>query len=76
MLRILQTRLQQYMNCEIPDVQAEMRKGRGTRDQSVNISCIIEKAGEFQENTYFCIIDYVKALDCVENNKLTNCRKF
>ena len=58
------------MNCEIPGVQAGMRKGRGTRDQIANISCIIEKAREFQKNIYFRIIDYAKAFDCVEHNKL------
>ena len=63
MLKILQARLQQYMNCEIPDVQAGIRKGRGTRDQIANISWIIEKAREFQKNIYFCIIDYTKAFD-------------
>ena len=60
MLKILQARLQQYMNCEIPDVQAGFRKGRGTRDQIGNIHWIIEKAGEFQKNIYFCSIDYAK----------------
>ena len=61
MLKILQARLQQYMNCELPDVQAGFRKGRGTRDQIANISWIIEKAREFQKNIYFCFIDYAKA---------------
>ena len=70
MLKILQARLQQYMNCEIPDVQAEFRKGRGTRDQIANIRWIIEKAREFQKNIYFCFIDYTKAFDCVDHNKL------
>ena len=70
MLKILQARLQQYMNCEIPDVQAGFRKGRGTRDQIANIRWIIEKAREFQKNTYFCFIDYAKAFCCVDNNKL------
>ena len=70
MLKILQVRLQEYMNPEIPDVQAGFRKGGGTRDQIANIHWIIEKAGEFQKNTYFCFIDYVKALDCVNHNKL------
>ena len=70
MLKILQARLQQYMNHELPDVQAEFRKGRGTRDQIVNICCIIKKAREFQKNIYFCFIDYVKAFDCVDHNKL------
>ena len=70
MLKILQARLQQYMNQEIPDVQAGFRKGRGTRDQIANISWIIEKAREFQKNICFCFIDYVKAFDCVDHNKL------
>ena len=70
MLKILQARIQQYMNCEIPDVQAGFRKGRGTRDQIANIYWIIEKAREFQENIYFCFIDYAKAFDCVDHNKL------
>ena len=64
MLKILQARLQQYVNCELPDVQAEFRKGRGTRDQSANICWIIEKAREFQKNIYFCFIDYGKTFDC------------
>ena len=62
MLKILQARLQQYVNCELPDVQAGFRKGRGTRDQIANICWIMEKAREFQKNTYFCFIDYAKAL--------------
>ena len=66
----LQARLQQYMNHELPDVQAGFRKGRGTRDQIANIHWIIEKAWEFQKNIYFCFIDYVKASDCVDHNKL------
>ena len=70
MLKILQARLQQYVNCELPDVQAGFRKGRGTRDQIANICCIIEKAREFQKNVYFCFIDYAKAFDCVDHNKL------
>ena len=70
MLKILQARLQQYMNHELPDVQAGFRKGRGTRDQIANIRWIIEKAREFQKNIYFCFIDYAKAFDCVDNNKL------
>ena len=70
MLKILQARLQQYMNCELPDVQAEFRKGKGTRDQIANICWIIEKAREFQKNIYLCFIDYTKALDCVHHNKL------
>ena len=64
MLKIVQARLQQYMNCELPDVQAGFRKGRGTRDQIVNICWIIEKAREFQKNIYFCFIDYAKSFDC------------
>ena len=70
MLKILQARLQQYMNHEIPDVQAAFRKGRGTRDQIANIRCIMEKAKEFQKNIYFCFIDYAKAFDCVDQTKL------
>ena len=70
MLKILQARLQQYVNHEIPDVQAGFRKGRGTRDQTVNICWIIEKAREFQKNIYFCFMDYAKAFDCVDHNKL------
>ena len=69
-LKILQTRPQQYVNWELPDVQAEFRKGRGIRDQIANIHWIIEKAREFQENIYFCFIDYAKAFDCVDHNKL------
>ena len=72
MLKILQARLQQYVNWEIPDVQAGFRKGRGTRDQIANICWIMEKAGEFQKNIYFCFIDYAKAFDCVDQNKLEN----
>ena len=64
MLKILQSRLQQYMNQELPDVQAGFRKGRETRDQIVNICWIVENAGEFQKNIYFCFIDYAKAFDC------------
>ena len=70
MLKILQARLQQYMNRELPDVQAGFRKGRGTRDQIANIRWIIEKAREFQKNISFCFIDYAKAFDCVDHNKL------
>ena len=70
MLKILQARLQQYVNCELPDVQAEFRKGRETRDQIANIPWIMEKAREFQKNIYFCFIDYAKAFDCVDHNKL------
>ena len=69
MLKILQARLKQYVNCELPDVQAGFRKGRGTRDQIVNICWIIEKAREFQKNIYFCFIDYAEAFDCVDHNK-------
>ena len=72
MLKILQARLQQYMNHEFPDVQAGFRKSRGTRDQIANIHWIIEKAREFQKNIYFCFIDYAKAFDCVDHNKLEN----
>ena len=72
MLKILQARLQQYMNHELPDVQAGFRKGRGTRDQIANICRIIEKAREFQKNIYFCFIDYAKDFDCVDHNKLKN----
>ena len=67
MLKILQARLQQYMNWELPDVQAGFRKGRGTRDQIANILWIIEKAREFQKNIYFCLTDYAKAFDCVDH---------
>ena len=70
MLKILQAGLQQYVNCELPDVQAGFRKGRATRDQIAHIRWIIEKAREFQKNIYFCFIDYVKAFDCVDHNKL------
>ena len=70
MLKILQARLQQYMNRELPDVQAGFRKGRGTRDQIDNICWITEKAREFQKNIYFCFTDYAKAFDCVDHNKL------
>ena len=68
--KIFQTRLQEYMKCELPDVQGGFRKGRGTRDQIVNNYWIIEKAREFQKNIYFCFIDYAKAVDCVDHNKL------
>ena len=67
-LKILQARLQQYVNCELPDVQAGFRKGRGTRDQIANIHWITEKAREFQKNIYFCFIDCAKAFDCVDRN--------
>jgi len=70
MLKILQARLQQYVNRELPDVQAGLRKGRGTRDQIANICWIIKKAREFQKNIYFCFIDYARAIDCVDHNKL------
>ena len=70
MLKILQARLQQHMNRELPDVQAGFREGRGARDQIANICWIMEKAGEFQKNIYFCFIDYAKAFDCVDHNKL------
>ena len=70
MLKILQARLQQYVNRELHDVQAGFRKGRGTRDQIANIRWIMEKAREFQQNIYFCFIDYAKAFDCVDHNKL------
>ena len=70
MLKILQARLQQYINWELPDVQAGFRKGRGTRDQMANICWIIEKAREFQKNICFSFIDYAKAFDCVDDNKL------
>ena len=72
MLKILQTRLQQYMNQDLPDIQAGFRKGRGTRDQIVNIHWITEKASEFPKNIYFCFIDYAKVFDCVDHNKLEN----
>ena len=72
MLKILQVKLQQYVNKELPEVQTGFRKGRGTRGQIANIHWIIEKAREFQKNTYFCFIDYAKALDCVDHNKLEN----
>ena len=70
MLKILQARLQQYVNRELPNVQAGFRKGRGTRDQIANIHWIIKKTREFQKNIYFCFIDYAKAFDCVDHNKL------
>ena len=72
MLKIPQARLQEYMNHELLDVQAGFRKGRGTRDQIVNICWIIEKAREHQKNIYFCFIDYAKSFDCVDHNKLEN----
>ena len=69
-LKIPQARLQQYVNSELPDLQAGFRKGRGTRDQIVNIHGITEKAGQFQKNIYFCFTDYAKTFDCVDHNKL------
>ena len=75
MFKILQARLQQYVNCELPDIQAGFRKGRGTRDQIANICWIIEKTREFQKNICFCFIDYAKAFDCVNYNKLWNILK-
>ena len=75
MLKILQARLQQYLNHELPDVQAGFRKGRRTRDQIANICWIIEKAREFQKNIYFCFIDYAKTFDCLDHNKLWNILK-
>ena len=72
MLKILHSRLQQYVNQELPDIQAGFTKGRGPRDQIANIRWIIEKAREFQKNIYFCFIDYAKAFDCVDHNKLKN----
>ena len=75
MLKILQARLQQYVNQELPDVQADFRKGRGARDQIANIHWIIKKAREFQKNIYSCFIDYTKAFDCVVQNKLENSKR-
>ena len=75
MLKILQTRLQQYVKRELPDVQAGFRKGRRTKDQIANIHWIMEKAREFQKNIYFCFIDYTKAFDCVDHNKLSKILK-
>ena len=72
MLKILQARLQQYVNRELPDVQAGFRKGRGTRDQISNICWIMEKARKFQKNIHFCFVDYAKAFDCMDHNKLEN----
>ena len=72
MPKILQARLQQYMNHELPDVQAGFRKGRGSRDQIANFCWIIKKAEEFQKNSYLCFIDYAKAFDCVDHHKLEN----
>ena len=70
LIRLNQARLQQYVNCELPDVQGGFKKGRGTRDQIANICWIMEKAKEFQKNIYFCFTDYAKAFDCVDHNKL------
>ena len=75
MLKIIQARLQQYMNFEIPDVQANFRKGRRTRDQIANMRWIIEKAREFKKNIYFFFVDYAKAFDCMDHNKLKNSEK-
>ena len=75
MLKILQARLQLYMNCELPDVQAGFRKGKRTQDQIANICWIIKKAREFQKSIYFCFVDYAKAFDCVDHNKLWNILK-
>ena len=72
MLKILQARLEHYVNCELPDVQAGFRKGRGTRNQIASIHWIIKKARDFWKNIYFCFIDYAKAFDCVDHNKLEN----
>ena len=72
MLKIVQARLQQYMNCELPDIQAGFRKGSGTRDQIANICWIIEKAREFPKYIYFCFIDYAKAFNCMDHKKLEN----
>ena len=72
MFKILQVRLQEYVDCELPDVQAGFRKGRGIRDQIANIHWIIKKARHFQKNIYFCFIDYDRAFDCVDHNKLEN----
>ena len=76
MLKILQARLKQCVNSELPDVQAGFRKGRGIRDQIAHIHWIIEKAREFQKNIYFCFIDYTKAFDCVDCNKLENSSRY
>ena len=75
MLKILKARLQQDVNCEIPDIQAGFRKGKGARDQIANVCWIIEKAREFQKNIYFCFIDYAKAFDCGDHNKLWKINK-
>ena len=76
MLKILQARLQQYVNYELPDIQAGFRKGRGTRDQIANIRWIMEQVREFQKNIYFCFIDFAKAFDCVGHNKLENSERW
>ena len=76
MLKVLQARLQQYMNCELPDVQASFRKGRGTRDQIANIRWIIKKARKFHKNIYFYFINYAQAFDCVDHNKLENSERY
>ena len=76
MLKILQVKLQQYVNCELPDVQAGFRKGRGTRGQIANICWILEKARKFQKNVDFCFIDHAKAFDCVDHNKLENSERW
>ena len=76
MLKILQARLQQYVNRKLPHVQACFRKGRGTRDQIANICWIMEKTREFQKNTYFCFLDYAKAFDCVDHKKLENSERW
>ena len=76
MLKILQARLQQYVNRELPDIEADFRKGRGTKDQIANICWLIEKARKFQKNIYFCFIDYIKAFDCVDQNKLWKSLKY
>ena len=75
MLKVLQASLQQYVNCELPDVQSGFRKGRGTRDQIANMHRIMEKAREFQKNIYFSFVDCAKAFDCVDHNKLLNILK-
>ena len=75
MLKIPQARLQQYVNCELPNIQADFRKGRRARDKISNIQGIIKKAREFQKNIYFCFLDYAKAFDCVDHNKLWNILK-
>ena len=76
MLKILQARLEQFVNCELSDVQAGFRKGRGTRDQIVNIRWLIEEAREFQKNIHFCFTDYIKAFNCVDHNKLCDLHLF